>query len=232
MEDSFRRIFRARPAFGTPAGDEINDDAVLAPDPRNPHDPSAVSVWMHGQHVGYLPREDAARWHPALAYTASHGYALHVRGRVWARTDGRRVYARVTIWLPKDPAHIHPGNPFPSQPFTALEPGNSCQVTKEDPHQHALAGLLQRNGPDVTYAAVLTLTERATKTQVKQVLEVTIDGNPVGELTPTTTAKYLASAQQAASRGELLVARASIYEGKNKLEVRLDARQCAAEEDQ
>ncbi|WP_106819174.1 HIRAN domain-containing protein [Janibacter massiliensis] len=231
-DDAFRRLLHGHPAFATLQGQEIRDDAVLAPDPGNPYDANAISVRVRGEHVGYLPRDDAARWNGALTHLASRGYALHAPARVWARADDRRVYARVTVQLPADPSHLYAANPFPQQPWRALEPGNRCQATKEEPHQERLLGLYRQHGPDATYAAVLTLTERATKTQVKQVLEVTIDGNPVGELTPTTTAKYLASAQQAASRGELLVARASIYEGKNKLEVRLDARQYAAEEDQ
>jgi len=34
--------------------------AMLVPEPRNPHDPNAVAVFIDGRHVGYVPRDPAA----------------------------------------------------------------------------------------------------------------------------------------------------------------------------
>jgi hypothetical protein len=41
-------------------------EAVLEPEPTNPHDPNAVRVVVDGQMVGYLERALAARLQPAL----------------------------------------------------------------------------------------------------------------------------------------------------------------------
>jgi hypothetical protein len=49
-------------------------DAVLIPEPDNPHDPNAVAVYMLGGHVGYVPRRMAGMLQPALAaLSAAHG---------------------------------------------------------------------------------------------------------------------------------------------------------------
>ena len=49
-------------------------DAVLLPEPANPHDPNAVAVYMAGGLVGYVPRRIAAVLQPALtAMSASYG---------------------------------------------------------------------------------------------------------------------------------------------------------------
>jgi hypothetical protein len=49
-------------------------DALLLPEPSNPHDPNAVAVYMSGGHVGYVPRDVAAVMQPALiSMSASHG---------------------------------------------------------------------------------------------------------------------------------------------------------------
>jgi hypothetical protein len=48
--------------------------AVLAAEPENPYDASAVAVWIQGLKVGYLSREDAQRYRPGLlALEHEHG---------------------------------------------------------------------------------------------------------------------------------------------------------------
>ena len=41
--------------------------AELRPDPDNAYDGNAVKVLIDGQHVGYLSREDAKKWHTPIA---------------------------------------------------------------------------------------------------------------------------------------------------------------------
>lgn len=41
-------------------------DAVLIPEADNPYDAWAVGVFVGGKHVGYLPKETAAKWQPKL----------------------------------------------------------------------------------------------------------------------------------------------------------------------
>jgi HIRAN domain len=52
----------------------VPDVAVLLPEPGNPHDPSAVAVYVNQFHAGYLSRQIAAAVQPALvAFTVSSG---------------------------------------------------------------------------------------------------------------------------------------------------------------
>ena len=49
--------------------------AALVPEPSNPHDRNAIMVQINGQHIGYLEKEDAARYQPVIR-------------QVWDRGDG------------------------------------------------------------------------------------------------------------------------------------------------
>jgi hypothetical protein len=82
-------------------------DALLEPEPDNPHDPGAVRVSIDGQPVGYLARELAADLQPALRALASRGEAVSVP--VYARggfglDDGGR--ASVGLVLRFEPADV------------------------------------------------------------------------------------------------------------------------------
>lgn len=223
VEDSFRAIFEGNREFRDQQGCEIRDDAVLVPDPRNPYDRNAIAVYVRDQHVGYIPRDIAQVWHSTLADLAEQERVMHAQARTWARTEGTRVYARVTFRLPKMFEHLHAATGFPPGSLWALPRGNRCQVTKEEPHQEHLRALLDRHGRDACYAAVMQLTEREMKSGMKQIVEVAIDGRPVGELTATTSAKYVPTLEQARARGLTVVVRAQLDDTKGKVDVSVDA---------
>jgi len=44
----------------------FNVDAILVPEPANPHDPNAIEVLVDSILVGYLSREDAAHYRPGV----------------------------------------------------------------------------------------------------------------------------------------------------------------------
>lgn len=44
----------------------VTTEAVLVPEPDNPHDQNAISVWISGMRVGYFSREDAAEYRAGL----------------------------------------------------------------------------------------------------------------------------------------------------------------------
>lgn len=63
-KESLRSLFPAKlPADGSQS---IDTTALLLPEPTNKHDPNAVMVLVQGKQVGYLAREDAARYAPVL----------------------------------------------------------------------------------------------------------------------------------------------------------------------
>ena len=51
-------------------------EAALVPEPENPHDPNAVRVEVDGELVGYLARDDALRYGPAVRRLREHGRLL------------------------------------------------------------------------------------------------------------------------------------------------------------
>lgn len=50
--------------------------AELAPEPDNPYDANAVMIRIEGQCVGYLPRNEAARWQSELLRLQAEGQPL------------------------------------------------------------------------------------------------------------------------------------------------------------
>lgn len=50
--------------------------ALLVPEPSNRYDPNAVEVRIGGMRVGYLSREDAVAYRPAIDLAAASGFTL------------------------------------------------------------------------------------------------------------------------------------------------------------
>ncbi len=88
-------------------GDQVRHRvvAVVVPEPDNPYDPNAIAVHVEGDRVGYLAREDAARYGPGLhglmercgGYVALSG--VIVGGGYYDDGPGR-----LGVWLDHDPA--------------------------------------------------------------------------------------------------------------------------------
>lgn len=60
--DTLRHITRGSPTNGA----SWNVSATLAREPDNPHDPSAIAVWVDQVLIGYVNREDAVVLAPLL----------------------------------------------------------------------------------------------------------------------------------------------------------------------
>jgi hypothetical protein len=97
-----KKVFREHRMPITDAGCTLEDvQCILAPEPWNPHDSSAVAV-MVGQHqVGYMPAELACHYARPLAALASGGVLATGLARIWAQTNAGVVRARVTILIPE-----------------------------------------------------------------------------------------------------------------------------------
>ena len=59
---------------------------LLRPEPSNRYDRNAVAVLVDGGVVGYLPRELAARWQPAILAAESEGFAVTGTARIYGGT--------------------------------------------------------------------------------------------------------------------------------------------------
>ena len=74
-------------------------EAVLVPEPENPHDPNAVKVLIESRHVGYLPREDAAAYGPTLARLGERGRLGACEAMVSGRGGGETGTSAIGVFL-------------------------------------------------------------------------------------------------------------------------------------
>lgn len=75
-------------------------EAILEPEPENPHDPNAVVVRIDGHKVGYLPRAEAVAYGPTLRALADRGRAGAVEAVVAGRNDAGTSNLGVFLRLP------------------------------------------------------------------------------------------------------------------------------------
>ncbi|WP_225754682.1 HIRAN domain-containing protein [Actinotalea sp. Marseille-Q4924] len=213
--DAFRRIFSGA-AFNSDGGAEEYVPAVLSDDSANPHDGNAVAVWVKEQHVGYLDRDKARTWHPVVSDLAGRNQSMVVDARAWARDAGDRVHARVTLYMPPRDG-VWPVNSLPTEPYVVLPRGGQIQVTQEDRHMDVLTAYAR--GRDVPVAVTLhAVTEQRPRSTVS-VVEVRLDGQRVGLLSPTQTANLQPLIERVAGRGLQSVARALVRGNELKADV-------------
>jgi hypothetical protein len=87
----------ARRALGRKG--EWKGQAALVPDPTNRHDPHAIKVLINGIHVGFVPRDVAARHHGAIREQWDAGKAVAVRAVLFRSSNGTGG----RLGLPGDP---------------------------------------------------------------------------------------------------------------------------------
>lgn len=210
--DHLRELFSREDAL-SPEGAELRHPAALVPDPTNPYDSRAVAVYVQGYHVGYMERSDAARYQQVIAGMNAGGVQTMVRSRQWVRAKGHDLWARVTIWLP-EPDAFAPANPL------LLPTGTAVQATREDEHLDVLAPFLAGSSRVPVAATLHEVTEQRPRSTV-QVVEVRIDGQRVGVLSPTQTSNLLALVRLADRDSRTATARAVVRGNSLKADVTL-----------
>jgi hypothetical protein len=85
---------------GRQSDEEVRHDVVatLVPEPDNPHDPQAIAVHVDRRLVGYLSREENARWQDVVKSLAAHDHVAAAEGRIAGR-GGTNVLG-VFLFLP------------------------------------------------------------------------------------------------------------------------------------
>jgi collagen type III alpha len=210
--------------------DEVETTALLVPEPDNRHDPNAVAVLIQHETVGYLPREDAAKYRALLDHMVGSGFAARVPCRVWGGqiTDhgydraGRvtleeRFRARVTIAL-AEPHLCLPVNTAPQAPHVVLPHGGAIQVSGEEHHLSDIKPLLRMEGESYAFATLHEVSDSTGRT-VKHFVEVRLDANRVGQLTPKMSGELLPAIRLLDSMGYLPVAKAKLKGNHLKAEV-------------
>lgn len=76
--------------------------AYLVRDPLNEHDPNAIKVMVGKYHVGFLSREAAVKYLPAVELASAHGETLRARayGSMWDETEYREAIVSITMYIP------------------------------------------------------------------------------------------------------------------------------------
>lgn len=100
--ESYRReaVAQVFSAAGRPLGGVVMGTALLVAEPANPYDRFAVMVYVDGQHVGYIPAEEAPRVQAVVnAHAAATAQHLAVPARLWACCEDGQWSARVTLSL-------------------------------------------------------------------------------------------------------------------------------------
>ena len=90
-----------RKMIGPTKGDvAVDTEALLIPEPSNPHDPNAVMVQIDGQLVGYLPRDEAVAYGPTLKQLGERGRTGLCEARIAGRAESGTSNLGVFLRLP------------------------------------------------------------------------------------------------------------------------------------
>lgn len=230
--DEIRSLF---PARIPPDGQELFLRAALIPEPENPHDRNAVRVAVAGRPVGHLSREDARLFHPVFAALVHRRLLPVTHCRVWGSeyddwvgTDRRgrditRKAFRASISVALDEWYLCvPANEPPTPAATMLPYGTAIQVRREEHHQDVLRRYVSRQGECWVYGTLHAVTEQSART-TKDLVEVRIDAQRIGDLTPAMSAEFLPIISQLAERHRGTAVRLIVKGNQVKAEVVLHA---------
>lgn len=207
--------------------EELELSALLVPEPANRHDPNAVAVRVDGSTVGYLPKEVAARYQPMLLDLARRELVARVPCRVWGGTfdgydDGlavsERFNASVTLAL-AEPHLCVPVNTAPVR-HMLLPRGAAIQVTGEERYMPAIAPFLRPEGECLAYST-LHETDETVERGAKERVEVRLDDQCVGLLTPKMSGDLLPAVRHLSGAGYVTAAMARVKGNGLKAEVTL-----------
>jgi collagen type III alpha len=210
-------------------GAEHRAVAVLVPEPANRFDPDAVAAYIDEQRIGYLPRVDAQRYRPALDQICASGRRPTVAARIWAADYEEwdpdqdamvtRFGAGVHVAL-DEPHLLLPINSTPAQPHVLLPDGSTIQVHDIAAHLDRLAAIPGVDGERWVYATLHHVVEQLARS-TRDVVEVWVDGERVGRLTPKMSGEVLPAVRFLAERGRLTVARLLVSGNRAAVSARL-----------
>lgn len=200
-KDELLKIIGGRPIGTDPVTLEIRTH--LVPEPDNPYSKSgkAISVRVDGTVVGYLSEQDAKTWAPELHRIAASGGTPATAGNVYAysKYNGDMEYS-VRVALP-DPGFIAPLNTGRLSQIAVLPWGNALQVTKEEDHLTHLFEYVPPSGVGMVILTMHRQQQTLKNGTVKELVEVRLDGERVGQMTPASSAHFLPTIRHAEDMG-------------------------------
>lgn len=196
-------------------GKEVMADVHLVHDRLNVHDRNAVEVRVEAGVLGHLSREDAARYAPMIDQLQDRGLVATTGARIWGRdgTDwetGKPAFTgSVRIDLP-EPHMMFPHNQPPARSHQLLPIGSAIHVTATvDSNAAAASAYLCPAGECWVYATIGEVLDQGPRT-AKQLAQVSIDGLPVGRMTPKMSSDILPAVRFLAERGFVTAVRAIV----------------------
>lgn len=225
--DAIRKVFGPKL---TTEWSEAEAVAQILPDPNNRYDRSAVQVLIDGSVVGYLPKEDAARYAPVLSGLVAQGWLPQVAARVLGALvsdygyDARgrehettRFAGSVMLDL-AEPHMLVPANLPPESLHVMLPRGASIQVTGEEAHLSTLAPLVGAAGEAWLHVTLHEVTEQLPRSS-RTLVEVRVNGSAVGRLTPKMSGELLPVVRHFAGLGLLTGGRAILKGNQLKADI-------------
>lgn len=188
------------PTFGEPAKCDIVID--LVPEPDNPYDKRAVSARVDGKVIGYLPKELAADYALPVQRIVASGAVVRASASVYAYLSSRNYenefYVRVALPEVDEFAPINTDYPA----TTSLLPfGRSYQVMKEEQHFDHLFDYVPKSGTGMLILTMHRLEQQLKNGNTRELVELRLDGERVGELTSATSPHYLPVVRHAEDLG-------------------------------
>ena len=198
-------------------------DVELIPEPFGQRGEWAISVRHTGRTIGYVSDAEAPSWAGVVRRIIASGCVPTTHARIsvgeYNGAGLEQLYTYVYITL-GDPTDALPVNNPPASGYTLLPKSSFVQVTKEEQHYDALLKFVPPGGRG---PLVLTLHERPPATaNGKPLVEVRIDNECVGQLTPQTGLRYLPMIRRLAERRLLTVSRGDIVGSAVAAEVRIN----------
>lgn len=220
-EDAIRALL---PAQLGPQGAEVIVEVSLFHEADNAYDRNAVAVQADFGVVGYIPRESAPAYALVLDRLNAAGRMARTKARVWGSIvedwDGTpRFMGSVSLDLP-EPHLLFPINESPRSPHVMLPLGRSIQVNGEELHLANLAPWLTSSGGAWVYATVASISEVGPRSS-KTFAEISIDGSPVGRLTPKMSGELLPAVDHFRAAGAVTCVRAIVRGNSLKCDVTL-----------
>lgn len=126
----------------------LDAQAVLVPEPDNPHFPRSIAVRVNGLKIGRFSPEDSRRYYDALARVVASGYEPVVPIRVWAtmhRWNGQVGLESRAVLSISRPELLFPLNASPLH-AAVLPQGPTLKVLDEKDHAEYLHGILPVSG--------------------------------------------------------------------------------------
>lgn len=192
--------------------------AVLLPEPGNPHDPYAVRVEINNHHVGYLPRDDARRYQPALLPITAAGQMPLCLGRIFGGGPNRNY----GVWLSLgDPDSLLLAGDSTSFSLFVAFAGYALSATEGTAGLEAVLAAQSRGRRAV---AVLDLRPMPRgKYRGNAVLQATVDGHSIGHMTPASSGKFANVVRSVYREGS--VPACEVFAGDGRVTALIDAQE-------